>query len=244
VSAATKPSSRKPLLFGLTLVLAAGCGEVPGKPKEEDRPVRPDKELRFDVLFKERCAGCHGADGNRGPAPPLNDEVFLAIVKEDDLLKVITNGRAVNDEYRTPMPAFARSKGGPLTEDQVKVLAEGIKKKWGKGKTPTANPPPYLQPEGEKGDPAKGKELFARVCAGCHGENGDKPRLRLNDPAFLSLISDQALRRYVITGRHDLPDKMPNYQDQMTPLSPRDVSDLAAHLASWRQSGPKSGGAP
>jgi cytochrome c oxidase cbb3-type subunit 3/ubiquinol-cytochrome c reductase cytochrome c subunit len=60
----------------------------------------------------------------------------------------------------------------------------------------------------------------------------------INDPVFLALISDQALRRYVITGRPDLG--MPDYagsrprQPDYHPLTPEQVNDLVALLASWR----------
>ena len=35
----------------------------------------------------------------------------------------------------------------------------------------------------------------------------------LNDKAFLALVSDEVLRRYIITGRHDLG--MPNFADSI-----------------------------
>ena len=63
----------------------------------------------------------------------------------------------------------------------------------------------------------------------------------INDPDFLALISDQALRRYVITGRPDLG--MPDYADPtgrpegFQPLSGQDVTNVVALLASWRQGG-------
>ena len=63
----------------------------------------------------------------------------------------------------------------------------------------------------------EGLKVFARACASCHGDrgqggtNGGKSVGAINDPDFLALISDQALRRYVITGRPDLG--MPDYAD-------------------------------
>ena len=69
-------------------------------------------------------------------------------------------------------------------------------------------------------------------------ERDGQLRLRINDRAFLSLISDRELRRIVITGRPDL--KMPNYAekagrpDDFQPLTAGDVADLVALLASWR----------
>jgi len=67
----------------------------------------------------------------------------------------------------------------------------------------------------------------------------------IHDAAFLSLISDQALRRYVITGRPDLG--MPNYADGenrpegFKPLTPGAIEDLVALLAHWRKNGPEDG---
>ena len=68
------------------------------------------------------CAGCHGADGRLGPAPPLNDSIFLAIVPDAELLRLVNEGRA-----GTPMPGFSQQHGGPLTDEQVRAVAEGIK---------------------------------------------------------------------------------------------------------------------
>src|SRR5262249_30886290 len=146
-----------PLLAAMTL----GC-DPPGKPREADRPVPADQVKDFNVLFSTHCAGCHGADGRLGPAPPLNDPLFLAIVPEGELLRVIREGRTVTPGQKSPMPAFSLGEGSslspaqakvwaelkeeihaapqqqsPLTAAQVQVLAGGIKKRWG----PPASPP-------------------------------------------------------------------------------------------------------
>ncbi len=214
--------------------------------------MRSDREMHFDVLFKENCRGCHGEDGRFGPAPPLNDPVFLAIVPDEELLHVITHGRAVNAEYRTPMPAFARGSGGPLPDEgnynQVQALAQGIKETWGQGQAPTEKPPRYRAPAWwqPQGDKDEGFAVFAMACAGCHGQAGEGRKDKggkwkvgpIHDPAFLSLMSDQALRRIVITGRPDLG--MPHYAGKegrganFKPLTDQDVSDVTALLASWR----------
>jgi cytochrome c oxidase cbb3-type subunit III len=87
--------------------------------------------------------------------------------------------------------------------------------------------------------------LFARACAGCHGPQGkgDKEGQpsqggAINDPSFLALISDQALRRTIITGRPDLG--MPAYNGNagrgpdFRELSSAEIEDLVALLGSWR----------
>lgn len=231
-------------LLSVLAALAAGC-DLPGKPDPADRPVPADQVKDFGSLYATRCAGCHGADGRLGPAPPLNDALFLAIVPDVELLRVIREGRVVSPGQRTPMPAFATGHGGPLTEEQIQVLAEGLKQRWG-GAPPKEVPPPYLAPR-EAGDKERGARVFALACVGCHGDQGQggDEAGAINDRAFLALISDQALRRIIITGRRDLG--MPDYADpnwrspKFEPLTSGDINDLVALLAYWRLGGAGSG---
>ena len=97
------------------LVLFSGC-DLPGKPDPANKFVAPTKVVDFPTLYAKNCAGCHGKDGKMGPAPPLNDAVFLAIAPEMELAKVIASGRK-----GTEMPAFALEKGGTLTAEQVQI---------------------------------------------------------------------------------------------------------------------------
>jgi mono/diheme cytochrome c family protein len=228
-----------PRLCLLLLVLAPGC-DLPGKPRLADKPVSADKVVDFDGLYRQNCAGCHGADGKLGPAPPLNDAVFLSIVPDSVLLRVISEGRP-----GTPMPAFAVQRGGALTDAQVRALATGIKPQWWSTVKSHGSAPPYSVATGSgAGDEGRGAKVFARACAPCHGplgeggENGDGGAGAINAPAFLGLITDQALRRYAITGRPDLG--MPDYTDKTgrpddyQPMTSAEIVDLVALLASWR----------
>src|SRR5260370_3189660 len=134
----------------LSLPLGSGC-DLPGRPNPADRPVPADQVTDFGALYATHCAGCHGADGKLGPAPPLNDPMFLAIVPDEELLHVITEGRAVTPAQKTPMPASARHTGGPLTAPSVKSLAEGIKERWGSTRPEAQSLPPYLSQAGADG---------------------------------------------------------------------------------------------
>jgi mono/diheme cytochrome c family protein len=259
-------------LLPLLIALAVGC-DLPGKPREADRPVPADEVMDFGTLYAMRCAGCHGADGKLGPAPPLNDPLFLAIVPDAELLRVISEGRAVTATQKTPMPAFSLGKGAPLTAAQVKVwaelkeerranpkqqspltaaqvkvLAEGIKRRWTTAPA-SSLVPQYLAPTTpDSANKDEGARVFARACAGCHGSQGqggkygDRRVGAINNPAFLALISDQALRRYVITGRPDLG--MPPYDGKdgrppdSRPLTSAEIHNLVALLADWRLGGP------
>ena len=74
------------------LILTAGCDRLPGKPNPEER-WRPATEVTdFSQLYAQNCSGCHGADGKLGPAPPLNDALFLSIVPDAELLLVKKGG--------------------------------------------------------------------------------------------------------------------------------------------------------
>ena len=105
----------------------------------------------------------------------------------------------------------------------------------------------FVPPAGEAADAdrlAHGQKLFAAACAECHGGDGAGGGAgRLNDPNFLLLVSDQMLRRIIITGRPDLG--MPNFATKdgrahdFQSLSSADIDDLVALLASWR--GPHAG---
>jgi mono/diheme cytochrome c family protein len=251
--------------------LVAGC-QWRGEPDPMQQPVLQDQIMSFAVLFKTNCAGCHGADGTMGPAPPLNDSLFRAIVPPEEIEHVLTSGRP-----GTPMPAFARESGGTLTKAQIQLLvyeikglpyriaptgsgdastvqvihdAEGTAPYWG---TPAAlddGAPTYLAGDVIPTD-ARAAELeagalaFGRACATCHGTDGlgivdnSERSNRINAPAFLALISDQALRRIIITGRPDLG--MPGYADSrpsspdFRPLNSQELSALVALLADWRE---------
>src|SRR5262249_58786617 len=90
--------------------------------------------------------------------------------------------------------------------------AEGIGKRW---ETATSLPPDFTETGVCCGDERRGARVFARACAGCHGNDGEgvkregKLLRKINDAAFLALISDEAVRRYAITGRPDFG--MPSY---------------------------------
>jgi mono/diheme cytochrome c family protein len=137
---------------------------------------------------------------------------------------------------------------GRLTAEQVQALASGIKKRWG-SPAPPASVPPYLVPTGSRdGKKVEGERVFERACAGCHGMEGEGVerdgtlRNKINDPDFLALISDQALRRYAITGRPDLG--MPPYDGKagrspdFQPLTSEEIDGVVALLACWRLGGP------
>ncbi len=220
-------------------ILFSGCNDnLPGKPNPADAYRMPQDITQFSTLYAQRCAACHGADGIEGPGPPLNETLYLSLVTDDELHKVIADGRS-----GTLMPAWSQKSGGPLTEKQVAALVEGIRAKWqeaGSAEVPQNAPP--LTPGNTAGNATAGAKVWADACASCHGANGEGANIggAIHDPAFLALSSDQILRRYIITGRNDLSEHMPSFaetdgrDENFKPLTAEQVTDLVALLAQWR----------
>src|SRR5262245_31189047 len=185
------------LLTVTVLCLAAGCGYLPGKPKEEERWAPPAKVTDFNRLYAKNCAGCHGTDGSFGSARPLNDPLYLAVANADVLRQVTAKGMP-----GTAMPAFAKKAGGSLTDKQIDALIDGMKSRWGRPDDfkDVALPPYSLQDAIARGsgpgDPQRGTEVFKTSCAQCHGADGRGGAKggSVVDPYFLALASDQSLR--------------------------------------------------
>jgi mono/diheme cytochrome c family protein len=229
--------------------------------------VPANEVVDFRVLYGENCAGCHGAEGKLGPGPPLNDALFRAIIPEPELEKIISRGRAntlmpafavdnggpltaaqiqvlVKQIKGIPYKVIEKPGGGQAVVDDP----EGAQSRWGAAGQPPKGVPSYLAAAvgTESGaNKERGTVVFARACALCHGDDGQGLRKQdqtinaIHDPVFLDLTSNQAVRRYVITGRPDLG--MPSYaqtrpdDSEWRPLTEQDVSDLVALVASWRQ---------
>ena len=185
-----------PLLALLALV---GCN-LPGKPTPADIVPRPSDVLDPVVLYQQNCAGCHGAEGKQGPAPPIGDPVYLAIVDDDSLRNVISKGRV-----GTPMAAFAESAGGMLTDKQVNAIIQGMRQRWGQPQVLQGVTPPSYAAK-SAGNQPQGAAAFGTFCASCHGADG-KGTAKVGsivNPSYLSLISDQGLRTIVIIGQAGL----------------------------------------
>lgn len=225
------------LMVPMIFILVSGCDRLPGKPTLEERWKPATEVTDFPLLYAKNCSGCHGADGRLGAARPLNDPVYLTLVSTATLRAAIAEGMP-----GTSAPAFARQAGGNLTARQIDVLARGIKTRWGESANLTnAVLPSYsLQDAISKGsapgNPRRGAVVYRTFCARCHGENGrgSTKAGSVMDPDYLALVSDQALRTAVIVGRSDLgmPDWRANIPERA--MSPQEISDVVAWLASHR----------
>ena len=214
---------------GLSALLC-GCANAPGRAAAAETPTVPSEITDFNVLYGQNCAGCHGEQGKGGAAIALDDPVYLAIA--DD---AIVRGAAAKGISGTSMPAFAQSAGGMLTDKQIEAIVSGIRERWAKPDVLRGvNPPPYSS--SEPGDVSRGSAAYAEFCSSCHGAGGrgGQKASSIVDGSFLALLNDQELRTIVIVGRPELG--APDWRDDVPgkPMSPQDVSDVVAWLASQR----------
>jgi mono/diheme cytochrome c family protein len=156
--------------------------------------------------------------------------VYLAIADDTVVRHATADGIS-----GTSMPAFAQSAGGMLTDKQIDALVQGMRQSWAQPDVLRgANPPPYSS--SESGDVSRGSVAYAQFCSSCHGAGGrgGQKASSITDGSFLALLNDQELRTIVIVGRPELgaPDWRGNVPGK--PMSPQDVSDVVAWLASQR----------
>ena len=213
----------------LCLALAAACDGLPGRPRESARPVRPSEVTDFTTLYGANCAGCHGDDRRPGAAVNIAHSVYLALVDDTTLRRIVANGIP-----GTAMPGFARSAGGALTDAQLGAIVRGMRTKWALPDALAGATPPSWS--GAPGDAARGDGVYAARCASCHGPDGagGDHGGSVVDGSYLALVSDQALRTTVLVGR---PARgMPDWRGAKgaAPMTSQEVADVVAWLASRR----------
>jgi cytochrome c oxidase cbb3-type subunit III len=192
--------------------------------KPVGRPTNSSEQMDFVTLFTNNCSGCHGVGGKNGAAQSLHDSLYLTLAPKDELTHVITKGRP-----GTSMPAFAESEGGGLSDKQIGDLIEGIEKWRGPADVNGESLPPYES--SLTGDSGRGRQLFAAHCTVCHQAKGIGV---IDDPNYLSLVSNQSLRTTMIVGRPALG--MPNWRtlNSGKTLADQDIADVTAYLTSRR----------
>jgi cytochrome c oxidase cbb3-type subunit III len=210
-------------------LFCAACSHSPGRPVAGSEVIPPSQIMDFDKLYTRNCAGCHGRGGKGGAAISLSDPLFLAIADDFTIRRTAANGVP-----GTPMPAFAQSAGGMLTDRQIDAIVGGIRS-W-------AHPnllrgeiiPPYTA--SVPGDPHHGADVYAMYCSDCHGPDGRGGNIAgsIVNHSYLALVSDQDLRTVVIVGRPELgaPDWRNNVSGK--PMSQQEISDVVAWLAAQR----------
>ena len=181
------------------------------------------------ALYASHCSACHGDRGGGGVGVPLSLPSFLESVDDSFLAKTIRHGRPGR-----VMPAFSK-----LSDAQINAIVSHIRG-W------SEKPAPQFSTKPVAGDVAHGRELYASYCAGCHGAEGeggkgtgvtfsrrrDLPIIApaLNNPGFLSAVSDEMIRHTLQYGREGTPMRSFLVQG----LSEQDIDDLISYVRSFQ----------
>ena len=174
-------------------------------------------------LYERNCIFCHQADaiGKAGFAPSLTNPEFLASASDEFLLGTIRDGR-----LGTGMPPFAH-----LGEEGIRAIGAYLK-------THSDLPDQSAEIDNQhraQGDPKAGKLWFDRICATCHGFQGDGyiaggTGTAIGKTGFLNKASDGFIRTTIKYGRSNTrmlgfsgPSGLANLTDQ-------EIDDIIVYL--------------
>ncbi len=181
-----------------------GCG---GSSTASGPPTGAEAQVAEEggALYGKYCALCHG-DQLEGYAADhanaLANQNFLRSATDGFISTAIRRGRP-----GTPMAAYDEAFGGPLGKREIALLTAYIR-------SHQTEPPVELDKTVE-GDPEVGKAIYGKRCIGCHGVNGQgNTALSLNNPMFLSTVTDGYIRFAIEEGREGT--KMPAYGERLS----------------------------
>jgi mono/diheme cytochrome c family protein len=157
-----------------------------------------------EKLYVANCASCHGRFGEGGPNParpsttivPISSAEFLKPRDNVTLHAIISQG-----QMDQGMPPFGSANGGQLSDDDIDAVI-AFMRLWETNPpvavAPTAVPIATTQPS------LNGAQLFAGVCARCHGTQGQGDQGPvLNTAEAQARYDDRALADIITNGRKD-----------------------------------------
>jgi len=191
------------------------------------------------MLFRHNCAACHGNDGKGGVGVPLALPEFIDSTDDEYLRLTVLHGRPGRI-----MPAFSH-----LNADEINNII-AFMRSW------TGQPGKQYSRQRIKGDNRRGAEIFKQRCSACHGAHGEgghgtgvtfsRPRdlpilaPALNNPGFLSAVSDAMIRDTLTHGRKGTP--MISFAK--AGLSKEDINNVVAYVRSFEADHPTGESAP
>lgn len=231
-------------------------------------------------LFDAQCSRCHGTQGTGIPGlcPPLNDRYFFdqrmvdvawSGTLEDYIVATVSSGRLASTRPQMypgqgvpAMPAFSDHFGGPLREDQIRMIAAFIMN-WQETAAVVEIPPTPSGPTVgtditktlPEGDAAQGEALATSLgCTACHiaaptgpawpAHNGEPgigeraaARIAQSDYTGSAETAEQYLLEAIVAPdvyivQNYTPGIMP--QTYGTQLTDQDAADLIAYLLSFK----------
>ncbi|MFQ5744660.1 MAG: c-type cytochrome [Acidobacteriota bacterium] len=178
-----------------------------------------EKLLRGELLYNERgCGGCHQIQGVGGVLGVDLTEEGLRLPRQLDFRYVRASGGVVawqeahliKPESVVPETTMIDPK---LRSNEVELLVSFVLSLYPRWNYDAWRPPDHdgFREEAYKADPARGKALYGRYCAACHGRNG-RGRIdivhggyapALFNATFLALADPEFLVYNIANGREE-----------------------------------------
>ncbi|MBI3694183.1 MAG: c-type cytochrome [Acidobacteria bacterium] len=172
-----------------------------------------------EALYKQYCASCHDTglytrwDKNfQRFVPAIRNPSFVRTEDDECLLANVEEGRP-----GTFMPAWGPKAGG-LSKPEMEALVAYLR---------GAVKPAELAAAPAGGSVERGRTLFGRNCAGCHGAQGQgliAPALA--NPVFQKAATDAFIAETIRSGRENTP--MPAFA--RAGFGQAEIADLIAHI--------------
>lgn len=189
-------------------------------------------------IYARNCAGCHGSQGEGASGPALSNPNLLRFASDGFLMATMAMGRS-GTEMR-PVKRSPQSILG-LTSDEVNDVLAYLRT-WEYAS-------PFMTAENKSliphrfvvpWDLAKGRELYASNCAGCHGDEGRGSWApELNNEGFLAAATDGFLQATIVRGRHGTAMRPFGGGAQgITDFSADDVDNIVAYIRHWSDQTP------
>ena len=220
-----------PIAFALGVALAlivilAGCRVAPDSTATYRPRATPTASPSFgQALYVERCALCHGVDGEGQGKVGLSlaNQELLTTATDEFLHAAIAQGRA-----GTTMTGWEEN---GMTPAQIDSLVQYIRH-W------QTQPGIALEDKPASGDRARGQELYTQLCATCHGPDGltggkvNLEGMSIGHPQFLATASDAFIAYAIANGRSGTT-MIPYGQARGGPLDAQQIADLVVYMRSW-----------
>jgi mono/diheme cytochrome c family protein len=152
-------AARAALVFLVLLILSTAVLSAPASAQEPLEPAGPPDAQVGLPLFANRCANCHGPEGQGNgelagnlPRPPRDytDEEFRRTAVPSSLFQTITDGRPAG-----AMPPFGPASSNPIDTDSRWDLVAAV--------FSLGTPVEAIE---------NGRVIYEENCLSCHGEEG------------------------------------------------------------------------
>ncbi len=175
------------------------------------------------ALFNQNCQVCHQADaiGKPGFAPSLTNKELLSIGTDKFFMSTVRDGR-----LGTGMPPMAHLGKEKITDIVAYLRSHAT--------LPDRSAAVDAQPKAT-GDKKNGQSLFALICAGCHGDDGQGyaagvAGTAIGKAGFLNKVSDGFIRTMIKEGRSNTRMRGFSGSGGLANLTDSEIDDVIVYL--------------